>query len=429
VHRRDEGLRPPGNRLRWTGALLLVLLLAGVHSLTYFLYGEARAIVQSGLASRLEAIGRAAQAALALPALREPSRLRRYLADLRREAGLENVLVAGPDFRSLADARPAIPPGKRYDLLELDGAAFRAARSGAVRVAEGSRVEDLRFLGAYFPAPEVAPGAVLYLESPVEYLEPLRELKAALLAAAGLSVALVLVLAVAWLLAQRAMARARAAVARAQRLAALGEMAAKVAHEIRNPLAIIRGSAELWREEAGAGAADRVSVILDEVGRLDDLVGDFLSLARESPLARSPVDLVALAQEVATRFSASQSQGSVVQVTRETAALVVLGDAARLRQVLVNLLRNAREASPGGNVEIRLRREGGDAVLRVRDDGPGVPPEVGERLFEPFFSTKPGGTGLGLAVSRQIALRHGGSLSLVAAQGPGAVFELRIPIG
>jgi signal transduction histidine kinase len=411
------------------GAGLLAALLGGVNALSYYLYREARAIVAGGLSARLEAVGRGALAAMALPALRDPDRLRRYLGDLRREAGLENVFVFDRTLRSLADARPAIPAGARYDLLQLDRQAARAAAAGKTRVAEQYQVEGLRFLGAYFPAADVAPGAVLYLESTVEYLRPLEELRAALLATAGLSVALAGVLAALWFFAQRALARARAAAARAQHLAILGEMAAKVAHEIRNPLAIIRGSAELLAEEAGEPGARRSAVILDEVSRLDHLVGDFLSLARESPLVVAPFDLVSLVRETVERFAAAGAGGTRVRLDDLPDSLVVRGDAARLRQALVNLLRNGCDASPGGTVEVSVRRDGTRAAVQVRDDGPGVPPGLREHLFEPFFSTKEGGTGLGLAVARQILERHGGTLNLVPGGGRGAAFEMRLPVG
>jgi signal transduction histidine kinase len=150
-----------------------------------------------------------------------------------------------------------------------------------------------------------------------------------------------------------------------------------------------------------------------------------LDLSRPPKPGVCPVDLRELADDVAAKLSESdQTQGVGIFVDGEASAQ---GDVLKLRQVVFNLVKNAVEAAgPGGRVEVRIADGQGQTELAVSDDGPGFPAEVREHLFEPFLTTKPGGTGLGLAVSRAIALAHGGDL-LVDAPGRGARVVLRLP--
>jgi signal transduction histidine kinase len=205
-------------------------------------------------------------------------------------------------------------------------------------------------------------------------------------------------------------------------------MAAAVAHEIRNPLGIIRGAVELVGERAGPQLAardrERLQDVLGEVERLRVLTEDFLDLSADRPLQTAPVDLAEVAAGAAHGNRALHPE---VDVSIGISAPLVTADANRLRQVFANLLANAAQAG-ARRVEIRGGSRGDHVGVIVADDGPGISTELRQRLFEPFVSGRPGGTGLGLAVSRQIAERHGGSLTLVG-EGPGAVFELRLPRG
>jgi len=223
--------------------------------------------------------------------------------------------------------------------------------------------------------------------------------------------------------------RAReAAAARAARGEAVARMAAGVAHDIRNPLGIIRAAVELVRERGDAplDARDRrrLEDVLGEVERLRRLTQDFLELSADVALHLAPVALGAVAEDAA-RGSAAVHPALAVELAHSLGGLPpVAADAARLRQVLANLLSNAAEA--GARAATVEGAADDDAVrLTVRDDGPGVDASVRERLFEAFATGRPGGTGLGLAVSRRIMERHGGGLALV--DGPGTAFELRLP--
>ena len=210
-----------------------------------------------------------------------------------------------------------------------------------------------------------------------------------------------------------------------EKLAGIGRLAAGVAHEINNPLGVILGYVRVLGKKAEGGLREDLAVIETETLRCKEIVDGLLDLSRPPKPGVNPVDLRELADDVAAKLSESdQAQGIGICVEGEASAQ---GNVLKLRQVVFNLVKNAVEAAgPGGRVEVRIADGQGQTELAVSDDGPGFPAEVREHLFEPFLTTKPGGTGLGLAVSRAIALAHGGDL-LVDAPGRGARVVLRLP--
>jgi signal transduction histidine kinase len=340
--------------------------------------------------------------------------------------GLDGAYVLSPSLEVVADATG--PSGGRADLLRTDAARVHAALGGQVTVGRTYEVGSLTVQTAYFPLRGRAsgPAAVLALEAGKTFAAAQAGLQRAL----SLGIALAFVGGVAlFLVAARwsgAEARAVEAASRAARGEATARMASAVAHEIRNPLGIIRGAVELIRERTGPqlGARDRERLqdVLGEVERLRVLTDDFLDLSADRPLERAPVDLSELVAEAAHGNRALYPD---LNVSIDISAPPVEADAGRLRQVFANLLANAAQAG-ARRVEIRGGSRGDHVGVIVADDGPGVPAPMQERLFEPFVSGRPGGTGLGLAISQRIAERHGGSLELLE-EGPGAVFELRLP--
>ncbi len=224
----------------------------------------------------------------------------------------------------------------------------------------------------------------------------------------------------------------------AQRDAAWGEVARRLAHEIKNPLTPIQLSAERVRrrclpelEGRAAEVLDRAThTIIQQVEAMKAMVDAFAEYARAPQVALRPVDLNRLAAEVVELYKGTPAR---VAVDPDPAAPVVEADAARLRQLLHNLIRNAIEAGGGRGSEVRvrtraLRADGRRLVeLEVSDDGPGFAPEVLERLFEPYVTTKPGGTGLGLAIVKKIVEEHGGSIRARNRPGGGATVVVRLP--
>jgi two-component system sensor histidine kinase PilS (NtrC family) len=217
---------------------------------------------------------------------------------------------------------------------------------------------------------------------------------------------------------------------RSQRLAAVGQLAAGLAHEIRNPLASLSGSIELLERELPEldGDARRlVGIVRRETARLNRLVVDFLAYARPGPPRRERVRLFELIGEVAD-LAARGEQGLRVEVACPP-ELELEADPDQLRQLLWNLVRNAIEAGPqDGAVRLRVALAAAGAVeIEVADRGAGIAPEILDRIFEPFFTTKAAGTGLGLATVHRIAEAHAGSLEVASEPGRGTRVVVRLP--
>jgi signal transduction histidine kinase len=232
-----------------------------------------------------------------------------------------------------------------------------------------------------------------------------------------------------------ALAESHRRAAHSEKLAAVGRLAAGVAHEVRNPLGVIRSSAALVLEDLSEGTDSRraAQFIVDEVDRLNALVTALLDYARPFAPRQEPVELAGLvaAVEPLVRGALEPKRGRLDAAQSDELAL--RGDPDLLAQLVYGLALNAAEAiGEGGRIELRARRRGGAVELLVRDDGPGVAPEHVGRLFEPFFTTKATGTGLGLATAARIAEAHGGALELVPGgglgpDGRGACFCVRLP--
>jgi signal transduction histidine kinase len=214
-------------------------------------------------------------------------------------------------------------------------------------------------------------------------------------------------------------------------------LSAGVAHEINNPLATIATCAEgllrrLERNGLEPGqAAEYFRTIVSEAYRARDITQRLLTLARAEPGPVTRVELTDLLAELARVTKHQLEQRGVVLEIDSPAALAVRGNSGELLQALVNLVLNARDASPAGRpVRITATRAGATVVLDVDDAGAGVPPELVERVFEPFFTTKPPGegTGLGLSLVASIVEGHGGSVVVMRSPQGGARFRVRIPL-
>lgn len=218
-----------------------------------------------------------------------------------------------------------------------------------------------------------------------------------------------------------------ATVAREERLGAVGRLAAGLAHEIRNPLASLSGSVQLLRDEGRSPLHD---IVLREVKRLNELVDEFLESARPVRLDlswASPADIVG---EVTTAFRNDQRyQGRRVVRTRAQTSVSVFMDGARFRQVVWNLILNAAQATADyGEISVALERVAGRLKVSVADNGVGIDPFKLQHIFDPFYTTRAGGTGLGLANVDRIVRAHGGTVEVDSAPGKGTTFTLWFPI-
>ncbi|MCL4426404.1 MAG: ATP-binding protein [Firmicutes bacterium] len=219
-------------------------------------------------------------------------------------------------------------------------------------------------------------------------------------------------------------------VRQADRLAALGRMAAGLAHEIRNPAGIIKTTAQLLQKEfPNPELEEYIRVIVAEADRLNRILSDFLDFARPKKPERTLLDINELLEESVAIMERYLSERKV-EVVKEYSPgpLLVLADGNQLKQVFFNLMMNAAEAMPGGGrIFVRTSSDGDRVRLDLRDTGQGIVPADRERIFEPFFTTKEGGTGLGLAVAHRIIDLHAGIITVQSEPGLGSTFTIRLP--
>lgn len=218
-----------------------------------------------------------------------------------------------------------------------------------------------------------------------------------------------------------------------ERLAAMGKMAALVTHEVRNPLSSIGLNVEVLAEELASAGPDvqaPLRAIQREIDRLTGITEEYLRLARLPEPRLEPEDIGVIASEVA-RFVENEMKSAhcEIRVSLEPNLPLVAADEGQIRQALLNLLRNARESMHGGGIiDVHVKREGDGLEMSIRDRGDGISEERRARLFDVFFSTKERGTGLGLPLTQQIVVAHGGRIRCDDAVGGGTVFSLWFPI-
>ncbi len=228
--------------------------------------------------------------------------------------------------------------------------------------------------------------------------------------------------------------RTQSELARSERMAAWRDIARRIAHEIKNPLLPIRVSMETLQKAFQRKRPDfeeilteSTTAVLEETKRLQRIVEEFSDFARMPTPTRSPLDVSTLVDHVATLFPA-------LELREEAGGSELLADRDQLVQLLVNLVKNAEEASSAANpasdrlVQLHVFREGSALVLAIDDNGPGIPQNERERIFDPYHTTKSSGTGLGLAIAHRIVSDHEGTIEVHTSELGGARFEVRLPL-
>ncbi len=223
---------------------------------------------------------------------------------------------------------------------------------------------------------------------------------------------------------------------KAERLSTIGELAAVLAHEIRNPLGSIQGTAEILKDDFQPG--DRkyefLEIMLKESKRLNNVVEDFLRLSRPQPVIMGACDLNEELANVITLVSPEARKRGITVECSANPLPVIEGDPEKLRQAFLNIILNGLQVSgTGGSITVSARRReqrgGTPALIELvfADTGPGIPEGEEEKIFEPFYTTKDGGTGLGLAITRKIIEGHGGIITANNVPGSGAEFHIHLP--
>ena len=226
--------------------------------------------------------------------------------------------------------------------------------------------------------------------------------------------------------------RAQKELVKRERLALLGEMSAIVAHEIRNPLTAIKGfSQRMKRKAPGNEEIERYSnIIMEEVDRLDDVIADVLDFARRAAPKLQDVDISSVIRQTADMINAGLTESNVaLSVEIEPGLPLLKGDPSQLKQVLLNICQNALKAMPeGGALGVAATCQGEKIQVSITDTGQGIAPEIREKIFQPFFTTRVHGTGLGLSLAQHVVEDHGGRITLESEVGQGTTFTIELPV-
>jgi signal transduction histidine kinase len=360
--------------------------------------------------------------------------VQRQLEELGRQAGVEAVALLAPDGSVLAHSDVARVGTRSHDpvLAEALGQGRRTSRT--VARAPGTTVlEVLRPITL-----DGTGSGLLVIDVSTEPMERAwrRDRRAALWLGAGVLAVGVAGLGLIFWTQQRHLHQVRALeadVERRERLAALGDVAAAFAHEVRNPLnAVSMGLQRLGAEFSPAPAEEYrrfVSLMQGEVRRLNAIVEQFIALARPLPLKPVRFAVDDLCAELAALLEPeARAAGAALAVDVAAGTGTVVADRDHVKQVVLNLVLNAFQAMAGpGAVTLGAHRSRHGVVLTVADTGPGIPPDVASRVFDPYFTTKPGGLGLGLTIARRIVDAHGGTIEVESQSGRGTTFRVTLP--
>ena len=375
------------------------------------------------------------------PALQQ--RFRNSLAHLGNMRDLLRANVYGRD-RTMLWSSDAKLIGQRFP----DNEELEEAMRGELVVSAGRIGADERFkaehqglspsadffVETYIPVSGAPDGPVLGVvelyKAPLALTEAIHEgrRQVALIALGG---AVVLFLTLYWLIvrADRTIRAQQAQLLDARTMAATGELAASVAHNIRNPLASIRSAAELALESPQEHGSESARDILGEVDRISARINELLRLSTPASAERQRVVLPELLRRCVQDHEVTfERRGQILALAADLPPLAAWADAQLLEQVLHSVLDNAAEAmGPGGRCELRLQAAQGQVRLEVADEGPGFTPSQLEQAFRPFFTTKPQGLGLGLTLARRIVERWGGRFELDSAAGRGTTVRIDLP--
>jgi len=358
------------------------------------------------------------------------------LERLPKEIDVQQIFLLDPKLRVLASSNEELfPIDKEVLYLREDSTALAAAWNGAVTASALRVIADARFKTAYAPVrgPDRQVLCLFVVEANADFFNLLLNFRKGLVLGGIVSFAVLVIFAFFLVSVISLFLRTQENLRRSERLALMGQMSATVAHEIRNPLSIIKNTAEVLRQKYDnqQQSDELFEFIPDEVRRLSRLMNDFLSFARDRELERKSGDLVkTVTRALSLMRNEEHGRGIEWQFESNRAEIIAEYDDDALTQVLMNLFLNASQALHGhGKVQVQVeaRAQGRDGIhLSIHDNGPGLP-ETPEQIFEPFFTTKTRGSGLGLPVCKQLVEKHQGRILAESQQGKGTTLHIWLP--
>jgi signal transduction histidine kinase len=416
---------------------LLCALLVVFNLSTYTLYKRAKIYLDNELGERLQSIAVILAQSVAVVApdslmdVQEDPSVYSLLYAVKTENLLTNVLVLTSDGRTVVDIAGLSNPGERNPFIDLDFSAVTLARSGFPASTSLYKSGNIFMKSAYAPLHDSAGNVsgILGVEAGAAYFIVLNSLRSAIILVDAASIAVILLLGYLFYRQSISLDRAHEAVMQSENLAAMGRMVAGIAHEIRNPLSIIKTSAE--RIQKQYGIEDEIfSYISEEVDELNRILTGYLNFARSESQDVRPHSLQKIVSRCLLLIESGGARKDVVFThAMSDSELFIECDDKRIQQALLNVLLNAVHAvGNGGRIDVAVQSTGDRAVVAVRDNGCGIEEKNLREIFKPFYTTKDHGSGLGLSIVKNIIEAHGGTIAVSSAVGNGTEVTVSLPL-
>ncbi len=366
------------------------------------------------------------------------SQLQQILTDVQRQNQLQGVYLVDLDFRLFASSPELFPFGERLSFIEEDSLSVSQASAGIPEAARMQLVAGNRFKNAYSPvlSPFGDVVAIVVVQASADFFDLLRVFQNGLVFGGILSISIAVLFSLVLFWAIRLLTKTHESLRNSERLAAMGQMAATVAHEIRNPLGIIKGTADVLQSKYGSKDEpdELFEFIPSEVRRLNRLVTDFLAFAHDRELERNATDLTSSVEKSLISLQDEMQKANVTLEKDYDDLPEVKHDEDAVNQLILNFTLNAIQAMNGaGKIMVRLKnepRKKGSRYVKVEIEDTGCGFDVkGEKIFEPFYTTKTSGSGLGLAICKRLVERHNGWIEIDSEKDKGTVVRFYLPVG
>ncbi|MBD3343310.1 MAG: GHKL domain-containing protein, partial [Candidatus Lokiarchaeota archaeon] len=417
----------------------------------WFFHNEMGTFLEAELSKRLESIARISAHNIEItPGLRVDDFARlddnfssdyyliqSKLRSLKTQNELQGVYIVDTNLNVILDESGNFPAGTRLTYIEQDSAGLFAALTGNVAVSPIHVIEGNRFKTAYAPLTNIMAeiSALLVLEANADFFSIIRVFRRGLIITGVASIAAIILFSVflSWTISL--LINTQQSLRKTEKLALLGQMAASVAHEIRNPLGIIKATSDVvkLKYQNKEEPDELFDYIGKEVMRLNNLVNDFLTFAREIKLNEKPGNIRETVEKAVNAFEREHSESEItLTMTAVNDLPEVTYDEEKIQQVLLNLLMNAAQAMENKgeiSLEIEPHFHAGKQYVRINiiDNGCGIEGDV-QKVFDPFYTTKSSGSGLGLAITRQIIEKHNGWIDIASEPGKGTTVRIYLPV-
>lgn len=355
--------------------------------------------------------------------------LEQLLYEFKETGDLENVFIVSIDKEQFVDYEVSLGRKQRLQDFPINDSLFQTAVLGKQPDAERINFAGQYFVTTYTPIVDFSGNvvAVLITEAPAHIFSTLQFFQRALLYVGLAGIAVIIVFAALIIIAIRRLFQTEERLRQQAGLAQLGQMAAMVAHEIRNPLSIIKGAADVLRKKYSSRGDELFDFIPDEINRLNRLVNDFLQFARGRKLTLEKIN-----PTESLKTLLAQMNDPRVETAFANPAPEIKLDSDAFKQVILNILDNARQAvAEDGRIFVRTkvsRQRPRQFIIEVEDNGIGMSVETMEKIFDPFFSTRATGSGLGMAITKQLVSQMNGKISVVSQEGEGSTITLEFPL-